>query len=96
MYDLPAFTSILNRKGPLAISFNQNFFFFTQGLSITISNYILYFTISGTDHYILWWLAVAENRTPCIFCYAISMFPSFQEQARSQQSKTSQIVMDRI
>jgi len=42
---------------------------------VTISKYILQFTIIGPHHYILRWLADPENRKPCIFCYAISISP---------------------
>ena len=35
MYVLPAFTSSITPKTPLAMYFNRKYFFFEQGLSIT-------------------------------------------------------------
>jgi len=56
---------------------------FFRYMLVTISKYILQFTIIGPHQSILWWLADLENSKPCIFYYAIPISPSFQEQARN-------------
>jgi hypothetical protein len=38
MYVLPAFTSSITPKTPLAMNFNRKYFFFKQGLSISTTD----------------------------------------------------------